>query len=246
MSRAHLLPVDSRQTYSRSIGEATNYMQWVVDEMRPFFGKNILEVGLGHGAYRQFLGTPSRYWGVDIDQKAVAAARRQHSRDRFEQADITRPDFVRRFRSRRIDTILAINVLEHIPKDTRAFENLVDLLVPGGHLLLWLPAMPLLFNDLDRLAGHERRYTKESLALHLRGKADLLQLRYTNPLGGLGWWANTLVRKKSLNDLHVNVQIRLFDRFVLPLSRLLSGFCGNFFGQSVFAVAKKRKDLPPL
>jgi len=229
----------SSDTFSKAIVGARNYMRWVVDEMRPYLGKRLLEVGLGHGAYRAHFGHFESYAGIDLDAAAVDAARAEAPGVRFEQADIADPSFAARFSPDRFDTIVAINVLEHVPDDRRAFEQLMGALAPGGHLLLWLPALPMLYNDLDRLAGHERRYTQADIRSSLSHLGEIRDLRYVNPIGGLGWWANGLVRKRSLNDSHVNWQIAWFDRVGVPVSRLVSGATSRSFGQSVFAAVRK-------
>jgi len=229
----------SDTTFSHAIAGASNYMRWVTDEMRPYIGRRLLEVGLGHGAYRSHFGELEGYLGIDIDGDAVEAARAKSPEARFEQADIADLGFSARFTPDRFDTIVAINVLEHVPDDTAAFGQLMGALAPGGHLLLWIPAMPALYNDMDRLAGHVRRYTRHGLRGQLEALGEVRDLRYVNPIGGLGWWANGLVRKRSLNDPHVNMQIEWFDRIGVPISRTLGHATGRLFGQSLFAAVRK-------
>jgi SAM-dependent methyltransferase len=139
-----------------------------------------------------------------------------------------------------VDAVFNINVLEHIEDDAHAIANLVDVLKLGGHLLISVPAHMLLYNDLDRLAGHFRLYTTRRLLELLSNQpVEIVRLNYFNPIGGLGWLANRLKRHNSLNDSAVNGQIVLFDKYVVPLSRALDPLSRNFFGQSVICIARR-------
>jgi hypothetical protein len=69
---------------------------------------------------------------------------------------------------------------------------------------------------------------------------DVVTLRYFNPIGGLGWWANSLKRHESLNANDVNAQIRIFDKYIIPLSRAVDPLFRSLFGQSVICVARRR------
>ena len=90
----------------------------------------------------------------------------------------------------------------------KAIKNLIAALTPGGHLLLNIPAL-ILYNDLDRLAGHIRRYDKRSIKKLLEGKrVEIVELYYFNPVGGIGWWVNRLKKHRSLNSTAVNNQIK--------------------------------------
>lgn len=227
-------------TYSEAITRATRYMRWVTDVMRPYLGRRLLEVGLGHGGYCGYFGPLERYVGVDLDAEAVEQARRARPEERIEVLDIAAPDVNSRLGAEQFDTIVAINVLEHVPDDRAALGNLASILEPGGHLLLWQPALPMLYNDLDRLAGHVRRYTRASLLGRVPDSLEPIDVAYMNPIGGLGWWLNGLKRKQSLNDRHVNAQIAWFDRCGVPVSRALNPLTRRFFGQSIFLAARQR------
>jgi hypothetical protein len=117
---------------------------------------------------------------------------------------------------------------------------MLGLLVPGGRLLLLVPACPALYGDLDRLAGHHRRYRRRDLArLAAALPCRVRLLEHFNPLGGLGWWLNRFRRHRDLDSRGVNRQIVLFDRFLVPLSRALDPLTRNIFGQSLICVLEK-------
>lgn len=224
-------------TYSSAIADATNYIEWIISTFRPYLKGDILEIGLGHGSYVNVLEKLGRYHGLDIDPEAVETARRRDPSLRYAVVDIAAEDVSGAFGGTRFDAIFCSNVIEHIQADEAAIRGLVRALKPGGHLLVLTPALPQLYNDLDRLAGHVRRYTRAD-AVRLASAADarLEQVAYFNPIGGLGWWANRFKSHASLNDPAVNAQIRFFDRYILPFSRLLDPLTRNIFGQSIVLV----------
>jgi SAM-dependent methyltransferase len=226
-------------TFSSAMSDATNYIGWILDSFKPYLGGPVLEIGVGHGSYAAELCKLENYLGIDIDANSVAEARQRFPDLRFEVADITDPQLYQHIGQ--TQTIVCFNVLEHVEEHDIAITNLARILVPGGHLLVIVPAFRVLYNDLDRLAGHFRRYRSGELrALFESAGLEVLRSDYFNPIGGLGWFANRLLSHKSLNDNAVNSQIALFDRWVVPISRLLDPATRSFFGQSVRAVGRKR------
>ena len=202
------------ETYSSAIVDAANYTRWIVDLMRPYLGFSLLEVGLGHGSFRDAWPAQVRYLGTDLDADAVASAAARHPRDGFFVADIAAPEFpaLAQAEGAPVDTVVCANVLEHVPDDAAAVANLLAVLQPGGRLLLYLPAHARLYGRMDALAGHHRRYDRSDLE-RLTGSARLT---------------------------HINRQIRLFDRYVLPVSRWLTPLTARHFGQSLFCVLEAR------
>lgn len=227
-------------TYSSSIEDAINYTAWILRQFAPYFGEKVLEVGLGHGAYRRFLPKASAYLGIDIDPEVIAAARARMPGDAFIQADIADPRIVDQLAFQGIDTVLCVNVLEHVKQHQEALEHLLALLPSSGHLLLYVPAHRKLFTHMDHLAGHHRRYSRQDMENLVPKAGRLIVNDYVNPIGGLGWWFNGWFQHRSLNSDAVNHQIMLFDRFVLPISALMTPMTRSFFGQSLLSVIKKQ------
>jgi SAM-dependent methyltransferase len=227
-------------TFSSAIADARNYMDWIVGTMRPYFGRDVLEVGIGHGSYYEYLGKLGKYRGVDIDPENVASSRARYPDGHFELTDICSKEFRSRFAPGSVDTVVCCNVIEHIEDDNCAVSNMANALAPGGYLLILVPALQLLYGDLDRLAGHHRRYDRPLMRRACAGVAiEIVRLRYFNPVGGLAWWINSFAKHHSLDDSAVNAQIRIFDKYVLPISRLIDPLTRSFFGQSLICVARK-------
>jgi len=215
------------------------YNRWIVSAFRPYVGRELLEVGIGHGGFRALLATPG-YLGADIDAELVLRARAAVPNVDLVVADVATPGFGEALRGRRFDTVLCVNVLEHVREQKAGLANMMAALEPGGHLLLFVPAFNALYNDLDRLAGHVRRYRRaEVRQLLVEAGADVVKLEYFNPAGGIGWWANRFLSHGTLESGSVEGQVRFFDRWVVPISRAINPVTRHFFGQSVLAVARK-------
>lgn len=235
----HPLP-SGDATYSSAMADATRYMNWILESFAAYLQAPVLEIGVGHGSYAAELRTLGMYHGVDIDEDSVRTARQRFPDLSFAVADITSKNFVEQFSSLGIQSVVCLNVLEHIDADNLALDNLARILVSGGHALIVVPALPLLFNDLDRLAGHCRRYYRQEMRRKLKA-AGLRPVRvdYFNPVGGVGWLVNRLKHHRSLNDTAVNAQITFFDRYLVPISRACDPLTRAVFGQSVIAVGRK-------
>ena len=107
--------------------------------------------------------------------------------------------------------------------------------------LFMSPALSLFSNAPPRPAGPHRRYSRDLLRSRLaEAGLEVVRCDYFNSIGGLGWLANRALRHNSLNDKAVNSQITLFDKWLVPLSRLADPATRKVFGQSVIAVGRKR------
>ena len=230
----------ARTTYSSAIAGATEYSDWILRLFGPSIRGAIAEVGIGHGSYADRLADQPGYTGIDLDPEAVEAARERLPHGRFLAADISKREAMQAVGFGAFDTVLCFNVLEHVADHGSAACNMLDLLRPRGRLLLFLPALQSLYGSLDRLAGHERRYDKATVRELFEGLATLRRVEYVNPLGGVGWWINSRVEHRDLDSTAVNAQIRLFTRYIMPLSRAVTPLTKGFFGQSLVVEAEKR------
>ncbi|MBA2371140.1 MAG: class I SAM-dependent methyltransferase, partial [Chloroflexi bacterium] len=137
------------------------------------------------------------------------------------------------------DSILCLNVLEHIEDDEDALQRFRRQLRPDGRLLLLVPAHRFLFGGYDRAAGHLRRYDRATLrALLHRAGFEIEELRHVNPVGGLGWLARVRLRR---GDEWPAGSFRTFDRLV-PVLRHLDRLRLPF-GLSLWAVARRSSSV---
>ena len=215
------------------LDEAVNFTRWVGEEIRPFLGGRALEVGCGSGTHTELLARCCEaVIAVDLDPSFVAAASRRFAGN--PRVEVIEGDARRLPELGRFDTIVMLDVLEHIEDDVATLAALGRRLAPGGRLVLKVPAHPSLYGALDAAIGHHRRYGRDSLALAAgRAGLALVHCRFFNLAAAPGWWLNARVLKRSEPP---EGQIRLYDRLV-PAFRLLDRLTGPPFGASLIAAA---------
>lgn len=135
----------------------------------------------------------------------------------------------------RFDCILYIDVLEHIRDDRGELKRAADYLAPGGHLVVLSPAFQFLFSAFDTALGHERRYTAKSLAAVFPHWLQQERVFYADSVGALLSLSNRLLLRKELPTLK---QITIWDRGVVPVSRVIDPIFRRLFGRSVIAIYK--------
>lgn len=221
----------------RRMAALDRYNSFLFEQIRPFVGQRVLEVGAGTGTITQFLRDRDRTLATDVDAQYLHLLER-----RFEHNvnvdvapyDLSQPppDAVSR---QKYDTIICLNVLEHIQDDRAALERLYDLLEPGGRLVLLVPAHGVLYGEIDQAIGHYRRYEKNALAQLLAGVGfETSELFFVNALSTVGWYVNgRLLKRNSVPGM----QARVADRLV-PLYRLERKL-DLPFGLSVISVAQR-------
>ena len=135
------------------------------------------------------------------------------------------------------DAVVAVNVMEHVRDDDAFLRTAHRLLAPGGHALLFVPALPALFGTLDEAFEHFRRYTRPVLADRLREAGlEPLRVQYTNLPGVAAWWlSGKVLRRRTLTARDA----RLYDRWVVPWVSALERVWTPPLAQSLIAVARK-------
>jgi SAM-dependent methyltransferase len=213
------------------IADARHYNDLLFSRARPYLGRSVLDVGAGIGTFTVRAADA----GADVTalEPEFGALLRERFAGRAEVTVLEQPldelDGAGHF-----DSILCLNVLEHVADDKDALRRLRHQLRPGGRLLLLVPAHTFLYGGYDRAAGHERRYDRAPLrALLVQSGFELEELRHVNPVGALGWLARVRFRRR---DDWPAASFRTFDRLV-PVLRHLDRLRLPF-GLSLWAVAR--------
>lgn len=224
------------ETLERIADSLSQYNDWMYEQIAPHVGNHVLEIGSGIGNLSDYLMGSERLCLSDISETYLSILR-----ERFHgipSVSIVRWDLdaapPESLAAGSFDTIICLNVLEHIQDDLAALSRMRSLLRPGGNLILLVPAHPILFNGFDRGLDHYRRYQKTGLrdALVQTGFQPE-RLWYFNVLGAIGWFINGNVLRKQILP---SGQMKLFDRLV-PLLKL-ERLAGPPFGISLITVAK--------
>jgi hypothetical protein len=139
-------------------------------------------------------------------------------------------------RAEQFDTVLYIDVLEHIADDRAELRQAAECTVPGGHVIVLAPAHQWLYTPFDRSIGHFRRYNKRTLAALAPPALELVSLRYLDSIGLSASLANRVLLKSSMPTAR---QIAIWNKIMVPLSRACDPLLGYSVGKSVLGIWTK-------
>jgi glycosyltransferase involved in cell wall biosynthesis len=202
----------------QSMRRARGLNRWILQQFRPYVGERVLEAGCGIGNFTELMLDRRRLVCVDNDPLYVEMLnwRLGHLENvRIEQFDLADAPSYARVKGEGIDTIICLNVLEHIKADDAVLRAYYDLLEPGGHAVVLVPAHMWLYGPCDAAIGHERRYTQ--VELHTKMQAvgfEIVSMGEFNRLGVPGWWMNKKLGRRDINPR----QMRMFER-LLPIAK---------------------------
>lgn len=223
---------------------ATRWKAYFRAAMAPYLGRDVLEVGAGLGGSTRLLcrGTERRWVCLEpdpalADRLAVAIGDGSlPACCRLAVGTIAEAAALGPF-----DTVLYIDVLEHIADDRGELARAADILAPGGHVVALAPAHNWLYSPFDRAIGHHRRYSRRSLRALTPEALELVRLAYLDSAGLLASLGNRLLLRSPMPTA---AQVRLWDRVLVRLSRRLDPLLAHRLGKSVLGAWRKRPAGP--
>lgn len=220
-----------------ALSDMPHYTGWMLEHFAPHLHGRVLEVGAGIG------NVSARYVEKLDEALLVEPAANLHERLKQRVAHLPHvqtacallQDVDPALVEEPFDAAVMVNVLEHVEDDAALLRHIHGLLKPGGALLLFVPALPLLYGTLDRRVHHMRRYLKPELADLLRAAGfQIKTLRYFDVLGMAPWLvAGRIVRTQEFNQAGA----RWYDRVGVPLTRWFEDRLEPPVGKSLIAVA---------
>jgi glycosyltransferase involved in cell wall biosynthesis len=198
-----------------AMAEAPKFNRWMAETIAPWAGDRILEIGAGMGNMtRQICPRRKLYLATDLDTEYVEHLQgtfRHRPAVQVHKLDATRGEDFRPFESQ-VDTVVCLNVLEHIEDDAGTLRRIRTVLEPGGRLILLVPNGPAAYGSIDAAIGHFRRYTRAGLQLLLEQNGyELEEMLQFNRVSWPGWRFTGQVLKAKTISL---TSMRLFDKFV--------------------------------
>jgi len=220
------------------MGRLSRYNKWIWQSIAKYVGDRVLEVGAGIGNMTRVMYGRELIVATDVELPYLHILRNRFSRNptiTVAKLDLNSDDDCDALKHYGFDTIVCLNVLEHIENDRAALRRLYQLLNPGGNLLLFVPADQKLYGTMDKQVGHFRRYASSELKELIESEGfSVPDIFHQNYFGRFGWWLNGRVLRRA----HVPAgQSRIFDLFV-PLLRRLEGKNPRK-GLSIVAVAAR-------
>ena len=218
---------------------ATNWKSYFRSRLAPYITGRVLEVGAGLGGTTVHLRDGRQREWVCLEPDAALAERLRATLAEHPSAVPTSvivgtlDDLDPR---ERFDSILYIDVLEHIEHDAAEMRHAESHLAPGGHLVVLCPAFQTLFSDFDRAIGHFRRYTRGTLSAVFPASMERVRAFYLDSLGMFASLANKLLLKQSAPNER---QVRFWDGVIVPISRWLDPLLFHAAGRSIIVIGRK-------
>lgn len=218
---------------------ATRWKSYLRRQVARDLRGDVLEVGAGIGGTTRLLCDGNQPRWTCLEPDPVLASRLARAVDEGElppccEVAVGTIDDIAEHDS--YDTILYIDVLEHIADDAAELARAAGRLRPGGRVIALSPAHNWLYTPFDRAIGHHRRYTKATLAALTPEGLRLDRLIYLDAAGLLASLGNRLLLRQSLPTAR---QVAFWDRVLVPCSRRLDPLLGHALGKSVLGVWRK-------
>lgn len=221
------------------MAEARNYFAWQGRYVSGELGRRVVEVGCGIGNFTPVLLDRDTVVALDSRVECIERLAKRypnHKNLHLFPCGVESEAFldVAAFQP---DSCVCLNVLEHVRDDAKALAHMASVLVPGGVIVLLVPAFQALYGPIDRKLGHYRRYRRRRI-VELAGAAGLRvrKLQYWNFAGFFGWWVNARIFRRQAQS---EWQIAVFDRSIVPLMSRLEALVTPPIGQSLFVVLEK-------
>ena len=223
---------------------AVNYHRWILSLFAPYLGTRIVEVGAGSGSFSELLLERPLH-ALSLVEPSTAmyqqlCRRMEELKPNFSPKcynDVFKNVANQIKATETPDSIIYVNVLEHVADDVAELRAVHDTLNSGGRLFIFVPAFQWLHGSMDRQLDHFRRYTRSELEKKCAGAGfKVITSRYFDLLGILPWW----VKYKLLQSNRMEPgAVRFYDRRVVPIAQKLEASITPRLGKNVLLVAEK-------
>lgn len=217
---------------------AKNYHKWILERFEPYLGDIVAEIGAGTGNFTSLL--------INTEIKRIFA---------FEPSDNMYPLLKNRFQEKKevvtinaflyekyqkfpefFDTVLYVDVLEHIESDEEELRYVYEITKKNGFILIFVPALPLLYSEFDKKIGHFRRYSQKKLIEVVKKSGFSIEnIGYFDIAGAILWYIVFVLFGKTTSKTNVS----LYDKFIVPLMRFLENIIKPPIGKNLLLVGKK-------
>jgi len=223
-----------------AISSADKFNKWTYQAINPFCKGKILEIGSGVGNISQFFvkeNKPIFLSDIRPNYRELLKSKFMLDDDHVLNIDIAHPNFSNQNPEilGEFDTIICLNVVEHIEDDNLAIENMLKLLKKEGHLIVLVPAFQSIFNGIDIILEHYRRYNKKTIKKLMLNHGTLIKSFYFNSMGVLAWFIfGKLLKSKTIPEGEMKIY-----NYLVPIIKLIDKLVLQKVGLSIVCVIKK-------
>lgn len=221
--------------------EGHNFNNWIYEQIFPALQGSILEVGSGIGTFSEKIIKNFPNSKITLTDISTFYVEKLHKKFHGENVSIFKLDLNQKEDYEKIgyekfDSIVAINVLEHVENDIIALQQLYKMLKKDGKLVILVPCHKFLYNVIDSSIGHYRRYTKKELVSKInKTEFNIIHVFSFNMLGIVGWYLNGNLGKTAKVN---GAAFRIYDRIV-PFLRLVERVLQKKLGLSIICYLQK-------
>ena len=217
--------------------QATHWKKYFSRQIKPYIKGNVLEVGAGIGSTTLLLndGSAGQWLMLEPDAQLRAQLKSKIETKLLPANCRLQAGTIDQLHSS-FDTIIYIDVLEHIEDDAEEMKKAARLLHPGGHIIILSPAFQFLYSPFDKAIGHCRRYNRKKLRNITPGGLQLISNRYYDTVGYFAALLNKLFLRQKYPTLN---QIKFWDNWMVPVSKISDKLLLHSFGKTIIAIWKK-------
>jgi SAM-dependent methyltransferase len=210
------------------LARAPRFSRWMADTIRPWVGQRVLEIGAGTGNLTVNLAPRKLYCATDLNPTYVAGLEKLQESRPYLRVGKTDGCLLESYpQERDFDTVVCLNVVEHVEDDEQILRNIHEVLAPGGRAIILVPQGRWLYGTLDEVLGHRQRYSPAQLrAIGNKAGFECERVFGFNRAGVPAWWMNgKLLRRRTFGIWQVKLLnlltplFRIVDRW-LPLPSL--------------------------
>jgi 2-polyprenyl-3-methyl-5-hydroxy-6-metoxy-1,4-benzoquinol methylase len=231
--------MDIGYTIQKNVEQScSHYNDWIISLVSPFVGQRVLDCGCSIGNITGAFLDRELVVGTDISESAIKEIKKkwQDHKNFLGFVEAIETMAVEKYQQYKLDTIMCINVLEHIEDDRQAIQLFHDILEENGRLVLYVPAFQWLYGSMDKADHHFRRYTRKRLRTIFEDSGFTLEKQhYVNFFGIPAWFFNGRVAKEPLIN---RKKYQLYNSLV-PFFRRMEAYVVPPIGLSLFSVYRK-------
>ena len=210
------------------------FQKYVYFLIKKYFKNKIFEVGAGIGSFtRNYNDSYKEIYLSDLDKNNYLVLKKKFSKKKNIKINNQKINKI----NKKFNTIIYLNVLEHIKKDKREINLAISKLNSGGHLIILVPAHQKLYSKFDKAIGHCKRYNINFFKNNMFKNASVEKLIYLDMVGYFLYFCNKIFFKEEIYPS--KIKVFLWDKFFSPITIVLDFITNYKYGKNIICVYKK-------